>query len=229
MALHAFRLVVWFRFQCVVSVSMCGFGFNVWFRFQCAVSVSICGFGFNVWFRFQVSITFPARCPQVPAQAYAYFVKFDEFDVEAKTTRTLNDTKVDLPVWEEGDIVRPRPRPHLLSEPRAFEDVRKYLAANLRESSSWRGLDPEDGRYDAMKAFTGRQDMWRALLGRNTEDAGQFEDGVPLQMEASVDFGDWHCMNDPPDDPIVYNKRSHSIVPCRYTFDALRGSPRSAP
>ena len=39
---------VWFRFQCVVSVSMCGFGFNVWFRFrfQCAVSVSMCGVGY---------------------------------------------------------------------------------------------------------------------------------------------------------------------------------------
>ena len=34
-------------FQCVVSVSMCGFGFNVRFRFRYVVSVSMCGFGFR--------------------------------------------------------------------------------------------------------------------------------------------------------------------------------------
>ena len=152
--------------------------------------------GFACMSRFR----FPARCPQMQKTASPYFAKFGIADYVALQTSpsTDEDSRREIPVFEVGSTVRPRPAPHLLSEPRTIA-IGPYRAMNLRASSSWSGLDRTPSEHGNLKEFIGREDMWRALLARNVEDAGQFADGVPLQMEASCDFHDWHCLDHRPE------------------------------
>ena len=135
----------------------------------------------------------------MPKKPSPYFAKFGLADHTAlQTSPSTVSTSREIPVFEVGSTVRPRPAPHLLSEPRTIA-IGPYRAMNLRASSSWSGLDRTPSEHGNLKEFIGREDMWRALLARNVEDAGQFADGVPLQMEASCDFHDWHCLDHRPE------------------------------